>query len=280
MKIGIYTNKDKDKNYSLTLKTADFLKSAGAQVFFSLKMADFDKKQYFEIEKNAVDVLLVFGGDGTILGIAGKAGEAGIPILGINLGGTGFLTEVENDSIEDACSLLLKGDYNIEERSMLETCRESAVYRALNDVVLSRDALDAAKKIVRFEICSDGIPVDVIESDGLIISTPTGSTAYSLSAGGPILSPRIAGTLITAICPHSLHFRPLLLCDSEVISVKVGSENRVNAAFDGNNKFTITKGQGISVTKSEIRPKFIRFSNRNFYFKLRNKLNKWSTTSI
>lgn len=285
MNIGIYTNTDKDKECRLTIKTADYLKSAGASVFFySLAKIKTDNCALenipqFKIEKGAVDAIIVFGGDGTILGIADKAAEAGIPILGINMGGLGFLTEAETSSIEKVCDLLLQKKYFLEERSMLTTSWHGVNYRALNDIVFLRDTnFTTAKKLVQFEIFSNGSAVDMINSDGLIVSTPTGSTAYSLSAGGPILSPQIAATLITAICPHSLHFRPLALCDSDTIKVVLRGENRVCVSVDGYNKFIMPQGQSLEITKSTEKAKFIRLKQQNFFNKLRNKLNKWSTS--
>lgn len=282
MKIGIYTNKDKDKNYILTKQAAKYLKNAGAKVLFYSKMESaFSGEEYFEIEKGATDAIIVFGGDGTILGIAEKAAKAQIAVLGINLGYLGFLSETENDNIENALKLLLSGNYTIEERSMLKSISNKKDYYALNDIVFLRDAsFVSAKKLVQFEIYVNNNLVDKIDSDGLIVSTPTGSTAYSLSAGGPILSPQIKATLITAICPHSLHFRPIVFSDTDKIEIKISNENRVCVAFDGYNKFNMEYAQRLTVTKSEYKANFIRFKHTNFYFKLRNKLNKWSTTSI
>lgn len=282
MKIGIYSNKYKDAEYRLTLDTAAYLKSAGAEVFFCAKMKeDIPKEKYFDINKEKVDALIVFGGDGTILSIAGEAATADIPIFGINLGHMGFLTEVENDKVEDSCKQLLSGKYHIEERSMLITQYNGEKYLALNDIVFFREeGIKTAKKLVRFEIFSNGSAVDTVESDGLIISTPTGSTAYSLSAGGPILSPQIAATLVTAICPHSLHTRPLVLCDSESINIRLNTERGVNVSVDGCNMFNMSQGENLTINKAPVKAKFIRLGDKNFYFKLINKLNKWSTTSV
>jgi len=281
MKIGIYTNQEKDINYNLTLQSAKYLKAAGASVYFYSEMENSIKGQtYFKIEKNAVDVIIVFGGDGTILSIAEKAAKADIAILGINLGYLGFLTETENNNIENALNQLITGKYTVEERSMLEAVWENKKYYALNDIVFLKDAsFISAKKIAMFELNVNNALVDRIISDGLIVSTPTGSTAYSLSAGGPIMSPHLSATLITAICPHSLHFRPIVLCDSDKVEVNLCKENRVLVSFDGYNKFNIVSGQKLLITKSNLIAKFIRFNDTNFYFKLRNKLNKWSTTS-
>lgn len=282
MKIGIYTNSGKDENFNLTKKFIELLKAADSEIFISSNMQDSISGKRFTIGKESVDVLVVFGGDGTILGIVSEAAKAGIPILGINLGYLGFLTEVENDRLEDTVKLLTSGNYTIDERAMLETDNIGTKYYALNDIVFLRDAnFENAKKLVQFEASADGNLIDRFFSDGLIVSTPTGSTAYSLSAGGPILSPHIEAVLITAICPHSLHSRPIVLSDSENLYVEIcGESARVCVSIDGYNKFYLSQGSSVNVVKSKYKAKFIRFKNTNFYNKLINKLNKWSTTSF
>lgn len=282
MKAGIYTNKDKDLNYSLTKHTAKLLKSFNVEVFFSSTMKEsFFGENFFEFEDKSIDILLVFGGDGTILGVAEKCAKADIPILGINLGSLGFMTEIENDRLENSLKMLIENSFSIEQRSLLEAVWDNNHYYALNDIVFLKDVgFVSAKKLVQFEVYANNSLVDNISADGLIVSTPTGSTAYSLSAGGPILSPKITATLITAICPHSLHFRPLVLCDSEEIEIKLCGITRVGVAVDGYNKFNMIQNQSLKITKSDLKAKFIRFNDTNFYRKLRNKLNKWSNSSF
>jgi NAD+ kinase len=271
MNVAIYANEAKDKDLALTSKLSALLKQAGCAV----SLCD---KTLGESPFEGADILIVVGGDGTILGVCGMAAKAEVPILGINLGYLGFLTEVEDDDLERAMGDLLGGNYNIESRAMLEAEYKGQHYFSLNDIVFLRDSTFVAqKKLVEFEVYFDGALIDMIDADGVIVSTPTGSTAYSLSAGGPILSPAISATLITAICPHTLHFRPLVLSDEEVITVKVAGESaRVCVSFDGYNKFCLCQGQSLSMSKSSLSPKFIRFGKSNFYHKLRNKLSKWS----
>ena len=282
MKIGIYTNKEKDENFSLTKKFTGLLKTAGCEIFISSYMQDYTSEKHFTIGRDNVDVLVVFGGDGTILGIVSDAAKAGIPILGINLGYLGFLTEVENDKMEDAVKLLIGGNFTTDERAMLKTSYNGTDYYALNDIVFMRDInFENTKKLVQFEAYSDNNLIDRFLSDGLIVSTPTGSTAYSLSAGGPILSPCLEAVLITAICPHTLHSRPIALSDSEKLSIKIfGDSARVCVSVDGYNKINLMQGSSLNIVKSKYKAKFIRFGNTNFYNKLFNKLNKWSTTSF
>lgn len=279
MKIAIYTNKYKDEDYRLTKFALEYLKSQGAEVFLDENI-DCGGAKVFEFKKGAADALLVFGGDGTILGVCEKAAKADIPILGINTGSFGFLTEAENDGLEAALKQLLQKNYSIDRRSMLMTDFNGARHYALNDIVFLRDASrQTPKKLIRFDIYSDGELVDKVSADGIIVSTPTGSTAYSLSSGGPILSPHLAATVVTAICPHSLHFRPIVMGDNQKIKVGFEGEDLMAAIiFDGNNKFAISEGQYIQVEKADIEAEFIRLSGAGFYGKLRSKMNKWSVT--
>lgn len=278
MNIAIYTNNIKDRDFSLTNRLAALIESAGCKVFARGDFEGLSENKFFSAFKGKADMLIVIGGDGTILGVSEMAAKADVPILGINLGDLGFLTEIENDCLDEAVREILKGNYLIEERAMLQVEHLGKTFYSLNDIVFLRDSTFVAqKKLVEFEIFSDDILIDTIKSDGVIVSTPTGSTAYSLSAGGPILSPNISAILITAICPHTLHFRPLVLSDEERITVGVSGESaRVCVSFDGYNKFCLSQGQRMAIGKSELSAKFIRFKDSNFYNKLRNKLSKWS----
>jgi NAD+ kinase len=280
MKIAIYTNKYKDEDYRLTKFALEYLTAKRAEVFVDKSIGGAIGADVFEFKKGAADALVVFGGDGTILGVCEKAAKAGIPILGINTGSFGFLTEAENDGLEGALNQLLRKKYFIDRRAMLMTEHNGARHYALNDIVFLRDASrHTPKKLIRFEVYSDGELVDKVSADGIIVSTPTGSTAYSLSSGGPILSPHLAAIAVTAICPHSLHFRPIVMGDNQKIKAGfIGEGLKATIIFDGVNKFSIGEGQYIQIEKAGIEAEFIRFGGANFYAKLRSKMNKWSVT--
>ena len=165
-----------------------------------------------------VDVVAVFGGDGTLLYAARLIGTSGVPILGINLGSLGFLTEVKLEKMHEAFEVLLSGQYQLEERVLLdvEVLRNGQVsghYLALNDAVINKNAL---ARIIEIEVSVNSQAVLLTRADGLIISTPTGSTAYSLSAGGPILYPMLNAFIIAPICPHTLTNRPLVIPDQRI----------------------------------------------------------------
>jgi NAD+ kinase len=168
------------------------------------------------------DLIVVLGGDGTFLSVASQAVEAQVPVAGFNLGTLGFLTEMKKESLQESLTAILSGKARISRRKLLQIDFKNQRYTALNDVVINKGAI---ARIVKLMLKIDGDVVTEVKGDGIIISTPTGSTAYSISAGGPIVSPEVNGIIITPICPHSLTFRPLVVRDSSVISVQMLTPN-------------------------------------------------------
>jgi NAD+ kinase len=164
------------------------------------------------------DLIIVLGGDGTFLSVARQAVEAQVPVAGFNLGTLGFLTEMKKESLEESLAVILAGKAKISRRKLLQINFENQRYTALNDVVINKGAI---ARVVKLLLKIDGATVTEVKGDGIIISTPTGSTAYSISAGGPIVSPEVNGIIITPICPHSLTFRPLVVRDNTVITVQL-----------------------------------------------------------
>jgi NAD+ kinase len=223
------------------------------------------------------DVLLVLGGDGTMLNAARLAGERGIPILGVNMGGLGFLTEVRLDGLYPSLERVFANDYVLDERLMLKT----HVHRhgetvaqgiMLNDVVISKGTL---ARMIELKIAIQDRFVTNLRGDGLIISTPTGSTAYSLSAGGPILHPAVSALILTPICPHTLTHRPLIVPASSEIEVTLTSrDDGAMATLDGQVGVAMTQGDTVEIHGAEHRTKLIRFPETNYYEVLREKL-KW-----
>ena len=164
------------------------------------------------------DLIIVLGGDGTFLSVARQAVEAQVPVAGFNLGTLGFLTEMKKESLEESLADILSGKAKISRRKLLQINFKNQLYTALNDVVINKGAI---ARVVKLLLKIDGATVTEVKGDGIIISTPTGSTAYSISAGGPIVSPEVNGIIITPICPHSLTFRPLVVRDKTVITVQL-----------------------------------------------------------
>lgn len=168
------------------------------------------------------DLIIVLGGDGTFLSVARQAVEAQVPVAGFNLGTLGFLTEMKKESLEESLAAIFLGKAKISRRKLLQISFKNQLYTALNDVVINKGAI---ARVVKLLLKIDGATVTEVKGDGIIISTPTGSTAYSISAGGPIVSPEVNGIIITPICPHSLTFRPLVVRDNTVVTVQLLTPN-------------------------------------------------------
>ena len=223
------------------------------------------------------DVLLILGGDGTMLNAARLAGERGIPILGVNMGGLGFLTEVRLEHLYPSLERVFANEYVLDERLMLgthihrhgETVAQGVV---LNDVVISKGTL---ARMIELRIAIQGQFVTNLRGDGLIISTPTGSTAYSLSAGGPIINPAVRSLILAPICPHTLTHRPLIVPDDAEIEVSLTSKDEgAMATLDGQVGVAMTQGDTVALKVSEHRTRLIRFPESSYYGVLREKL-KW-----
>ena len=223
------------------------------------------------------DVLLVLGGDGTMLNAARLAGERGIPILGVNMGGLGFLTEVRLENLYPSLERVFANDFVLDERLMLQTCfhRSGETFAqgvALNDVVISKGTV---ARMIELKIAIHGRFVTNLRGDGLIVSSPTGSTAYSLSAGGPIIDPAVQSLILTPISPHTLTHRPLIVPGKAEIDVTLTSrDDGAMATLDGQVAVAITHGDTVAIQISQQRTRLIRFPESNYYDVLREKL-KW-----
>ena len=220
------------------------------------------------------DLAVVVGGDGTMLGIARELSRYGLPLVGINQGRLGFVTDVPVDSYAQLLTPMLGGDYELERRTMLEGTvrRDDAVIFegfAMNDVVVSRGATAG---MVELEVDVDDEFVASFRADGLIIASPTGSTAYALSAGGPLLHPGIAGWVLVPIAPHELSNRPVVLPDSGEIGVQVVAGRDVSVNFDMQSLASLVHGDRISVRRSQHRVCFVHPCGWSYYATLRRKL--------
>ncbi|HHY62304.1 MAG: NAD(+)/NADH kinase [Bacillota bacterium] len=224
-----------------------------------------------------IDCAIVLGGDGTLLSAARRAATRGIPILGVNLGNLGFLTEVEPSQLEPALRALVDGNYTVEERTMVE----AVVFRngqavktlcGLNDVVITKGAF---ARIVQLGVFVNDAYFATFPADGVIISSPTGSTAYSLSAGGPLINPNIDVLLITPICPHSLFSRSLVIAGSDKVRVVVETAHEdVAVTVDGQIGFELQSMDEIVVGRAPYVTRFVRLETRNFYGILRERLKR------
>jgi NAD+ kinase len=210
------------------------------------------------------------------LSVARLVGSLGVPILGVNLGSLGFITELNRDELEDNIDMIFNDDCCFEERIMLladvfRQGKRMIRHNALNDVVLNKSAL---ARMFEFDMSIDRQYVSTFRADGLIVSTPTGSTAHSLSAGGPILYPTLESFLLTLICPHTLTSRPIVLPDGFTLEVKIINGDDVNLTLDGQAGYPLKVKDRIRIKKADYKTKFIVLHDRDYFQILRTKL-KW-----
>jgi len=238
------------------------------------------KKNKFTSQINLIkssNIVLAFGGDGTLLHIAKDAAKFQKPVIGFNVGNLGFLTEAPLSKFKTVMNKYFKDDLRSDKRNLLVANLESKEKKVknksfLNDLVINKGALS---KIIDLNVFVDGKPVSQIRADGLILSTPTGSTAYSLSAGGPIVVPSLPLMIITPICPHTLSNRPLVISEKCEVSIRVNSDNHVFASFDGANNEKLNGKTTISVKKSSLTLNLLRMKNTEYFSVLKDKL-MWS----
>jgi len=280
-RIGIICKAGRPEPAEILKKLLPWLRSKGHDVFLDMETAEIlniDGHSMANIP-SLVDIIIVLGGDGTMLNVARLVGEKGIPILGINLGGLGFITEVNREEIFEAVERVLSGNCSVEEedRIMLSAFvyrhgEKIADFIVLNDVVVNKGAL---ARIIDLETYVNKSYVATFKADGLIISTPTGSTAYSLSAGGPILYPTLNSIVVTPICPHTLTNRPIVLPDDFTIEIVVRSESEdIFLTLDGQVGFSLKKNDMIVVRKCDFTTKLLMPCERDYFQVLRTKL-KW-----
>jgi NAD+ kinase len=279
-KVGIVLKRQDARVRSVVGEVIPWLRARGVDVVLDSTSADqCPADAAFALPEELakqVDVMIVLGGDGTLLYAARLVGDNDIPILGINLGSLGFLTEVKLDEMYSAFENLLSGRYRWEERVLLDVkiVREEKVaarYLALNDAVINKGAL---ARIIELEICVNAQPVLFTRSDGLIISTPTGSTAYSLAAGGPILYPTLDAFIIAPICPHTLTNRPLVIPDRDEVEVRMHRGADVMLTVDGQVGMPLLPRDCLKICRAQSTMKLVLPFGSSFFNLLREKL-RW-----
>ena len=219
------------------------------------------------------DAIISVGGDGTLLRANALALQLQLPVLGVNIGRVGFLTEIEMDELEESCQKLRNGEYTIEQRMMLEVQHTSGSALALNDVVISRGGYS---RLIAIDAWVGEDPIGRFLADGLIVSTPTGSTGYSLSAGGPLICPELECMVLTPICAHSLQHRPVVTSASQTVRVLLHDAVEAMVSVDGMASFPLLHGDALTITRSEKVARFIRLQSKSFFSKVRIKLSEWS----
>lgn len=279
----VLTNKPKDPEYKITKYICNFFKKYGKTCNYMTLGAE--RVQSSSSNNNpllipkTVECLLVLGGDGTLLQAAMETLYLDIPLIGINLGTLGFLAEVDRINLDEALMQLIDGKWQQEERMMLSgtvkrSDKEPKKAHALNDIVLTRSG---SLRIVTYDIYVNGQYLNSYHADGIIVSTPTGSTGYNMSAGGPIVEPGAKLMLITPICPHTLNTRSIILSPEAEIEIRIGKGKsgegqRAEVNFDGDSCKKLETGDSVIITKSKKVTRFIRLSSDSFLEVLHRKI--------
>ena len=279
-------NPYRDKNFQTVRDAMQILKDAGMNPRLCLP---FEVDRSYELPKDLrfnklerelpnADLVICFGGDGTILHMAKTATRKGIPILGVNIGTMGFMAELESSELGEL-KRLATGDYSIDGRMMLDVTVQrdrDIIFHdiCLNDAVITKGAV---ARIVHLAVKCDGVEAMECGGDGIIVATPTGSTAYSLSAGGPIVEPEAKNILITPICAHDVASRCIVASDKRVVSVSMVRNARRNAyvSVDGGKAFRLNMGDVVTIKKSHLETKLIRLKERSFYDVVNSKFKKF-----
>ena len=273
----IMTNEEKDPGFSTSNKIREYIESKGGAAFLRKDFTE-DTQSYSNIP-GEVECVIVLGGDGTMLHASRLIAPHDLPVVGVNLGTLGFLTEIEMSHLSEGIDDLLNDRFHIEERMMLEGCifhRDISCYRlsALNDIVITRSGFS---RIISFKIIVNGELLDVYAADGVIISTPTGSTGYNLSAGGPIVNPEANVILITPVCPHSLQAKSIVLGEWDTIEIHIQKVRKTQleealVTFDGQVAERQNPGDIIKIHKSRKVAKVVKVQENSFYHTLRVKV--------
>ena len=278
-------NPYRDKNFQTVRSAMQILKDAGIQPKLCLP---FEVDRSYDLPRDLrfsrldrelpnADLVICFGGDGTILHMAKAATRRGVPILGVNIGTMGFMAELESTEL-DKLARLAKGDYTLDSRMMLDVTVQrdrDIIFHdiCLNDAVITKGAI---ARIVHLAVKCDGVQAIECGGDGVIISTPTGSTAYSYSAGGPIVEPEAKNIIITPICAHEMGSRSIVASDKRVLTVEMVLNARRNAyvSVDGGKAFRLNMGDVVTIKKSHLETKLVRLKDRSFYDVVNAKFKK------
>ncbi len=285
-RVGLIANTEKVACCAVLKKAAALIARTGRRVFTDAPTGGMARLNLPTCPNPATlarqtDLLLVFGGDGTMLRVARETGQTRTPILGINVGGLGFLTAVSSHQLPQALRQIWQGEYTLEARPLLaatgRTHGRPIAQLAFNDFVISRGTYS---RLIQLEVSVDGEVLTQYRCDGLIVSSPTGSTAYSLAAGGAVVSPTAEVFALTPICPHTLSNRPVIVSLRSVVQVKVISEKlETILTADGQVQTELASGDAITIRRSRQAVRLVRLRGSSFFQTLRHKLN-WSGSSV
>ncbi len=279
-RIGIIANIEKPGTKEVLTSLVEWLEAKRAKFALEEGLVPLVGRKELAYPREEVpthsDMIIALGGDGTLLAAARAVGNRGTPILGVNLGRLGFLTELKPKEIFPTLERIWQGNYSLEERMVLRVVISSKpgapIFYALNDLVIDKGSFS---RVIQLETFLNGESLSTFSADGLIISTPTGSTAYSLSAGGPIINPRMEAIIITPICPHSLSVRPMVISQEETFEVAVYSDhNSAMLTIDGQVGYELSSGDRVRIVKGDYKVTLVHSTDQSFYQVLREKL-KW-----
>ncbi len=276
--IGIITNFNKDAGLKYTKELILWLEERGVRALVPMRIAEAvccgtACENLTELYEKA-DFAVILGGDGTILRNARQMAEYDLPILGVNFGTLGYLADVERADAKNAISSVIEGNYTLENRMMLSVSHyrgdiPMGNYTALNEVYISHTR---SVNIVDLEMSVNDAFINVFRADGIMVSTPTGSTAYNLSAGGPILMPDTRLMAVTSVCPHNLYSRPFVISGDDCVTIKVLDDDELIFSLDGAERIALEQCDTVKITGSEKSVRTIKTSGRSFYDTLRYKL--------
>ena len=282
MKLGVVANFDKSLAEDVLLRVQKLAKAKGMYLYSTGETAEFlkdDDALDHDAFVEEIDVLMTLGGDGTVLEAVRSLNGADTPVIGVNLGKLGFMTSSTEDDLERTIDCLDRGDYTLSQRTMIE-CRygdNKEAWTALNDVVLS---WGPSARVANIQLSIDDVLVTTYTCDGLIVSTPTGSTGHSLSAGGPIIHPETPGFVVSVICPHTMSTRPVVIPDKSRLKITIAENSkRLMLAVDGRATQTVVPGEDLHIRKTAGGARFVQLPGYNYFLVLRNKLN-WRGSNI
>ncbi|WP_311194812.1 NAD(+)/NADH kinase [Selenomonas noxia] len=276
--VAIFPNLIKPETRQVLLRIRKFFSARNARMILSRERAvEFGMEEYGvdDIEHLPADFALSLGGDGTLLGICRRYAENPVPVCGINMGTLGFMADIEQNELEEKLEKLCEGSYHIEWRPFLAgyVTKEGAEHflgYAINDIVVTKG--DVAR-IISLGLTVNKTPLVECKADGFIVASPTGSTAYSLSAGGPIINPMVKGLILTPICAHTLNIRPLIIREEDVVHIHLlDMRQSIIVTLDGQETTTIHPDDIVTVKCSDVRAGIIKFEDKDYYQTLRTKL--------
>ena len=269
-RVGLLQGPHRGKVEAAVLAAAARLRSEGIEVCSDRAEISGGEVLSREAVIAGSDLLIVCGGDGSILAVARRAAARSVPVMGVNFGQLGFLSEVEAAGLPGALDRVLSGDYEVERRLMLRASWQGQEVDALNDIVVRRESSLA---VVRADVEVDGLKLDHYVADGILVSTPTGASAYALSCGGAIVHPQLTCLSLMAICPHSLRARPVMLAPDQEISVRIEARSLpAMICADGQDLISMASGESVRIRRAPYDARLIRLDRRDFFAKVHAKL--------